>query len=144
MDTPLNDNFERKRLDEEAWREACNERYYRNCEAGCDLGETVLRAWVRQHWRGFLRARWIEHMQGVRFWAELHRCEFGLLCRSDLANSKELLGEIIDLLRRGAENLDILRWSRKHKSPAEQKVVAELLALININAYRLRCSFYDD
>jgi hypothetical protein len=55
-----------------------------------------------------------------------------------------LLDEIIEMVRCGAENLDILRWARKSKTPAEQKTVREILALININAHRLRCFFCDD
>jgi hypothetical protein len=103
-----------------------------------------LRFWVRQHWQGFLRARWIEHMQGYRFWVELKRDEFGLLKRRELVDARGLLDEIIEMVRCGAENLDILQWSRKTKTPAEQRTVIEILALININAHRLKCFFCDD
>jgi hypothetical protein len=144
MDMPVDENVERRSLCEESWREACAERWYRSQDAGCDMGEHALRQWVRLHWRGFLRARWIEHMQGIRFWVELHRCEFGLLRRRDLVDARELLDEIVNQLRQGAENLDIVRWARREKTPAEQATIKELLTLININAYRLRCSFCDD
>jgi hypothetical protein len=131
-------------LREESWDEACKERWYLSQKAGCDQGEHALRLWVRQHWRGFLRARWIEHMQGSRFWLELDRSEFGLLQRRDLENARGLLDEIIEMIRCGAENLDIVRWARRTKCPADQNTVRELLALVNINAHRLRCFFCDD
>jgi hypothetical protein len=144
MDMPVDENVERRSLNEDSWREACAERWYRSQDAGFDMGEHALRQWVRLHWRGFLRARWIEHMQGVRFWIELDRCEFGLLRRDDLVDARGLLDDIINQLRCGAENLDIVRWACREKSPAEQQTIKELLVLININAHRLRCSFCDD
>jgi len=135
---------ERRSLDEDSWAEACAERWYRSQEAGYDKGEEVIRQWVCRHWRGFLRARWVEHMQGARFWMELDRAEFGMLKKDDLANAGPLLEEIVDLLRQGAENLDIVRWSRRTKCPTDQATVKELLTRININAHRLPCKFYAD
>jgi hypothetical protein len=143
-DLLMDENVEHRSLSEESWREACADRWYRSEEAGCDQGENALREWVREHWRGFLRARWIEHLQGYRFWLELPRGEFGLLKRRDLVDARHLLDEIIELVRCGAENLDIIRWARQTKSAAEQATVQDLLCLININAHRLRCSFCDD
>lgn len=143
-DLLIDENVERRSLREESWGEACKERWYQSQKAGCDLGEHALRLWVRQHWQGFLRARWIEHMQGYRFWVELDRGEFGLLKRRELVDARGLLDEIIEMVRCGAENLDVVRWSLQTKTPAEQKTVHEILALININAHRLKCFFCDD
>lgn len=131
-------------LEKESWDEACKERWYLSEKAKCDQGEHALRFWVRQHWQGFLRARWIEHMQGYRFWVELDRAEFGLLKRRELVDARGLLDEIIEMVRCGGENLDIVRWALRMKTPAELKTVREILALININAHRLKCSFCDD
>jgi len=128
----IDENVEHRSLREESWGEACKERWYLSQKAGCDQGEHALRLWVRQHWQGF------------RFWVELDRKEFGLLKRRDLVDARGLLDEIIEMVRCGAENLDILRWSRRTKTPAEQKTVKEILALININAHRLKCFFCDD
>src|SRR5690349_11037556 len=103
-------NVECRSLKEEAWNEACTEKYYRSLEAGRDVGETAIRNWVHKHWPGFLRARWIEHMQGIRFWVELDRDEFGLLKQTPV-DVRPLLDRIIEMLKCGAENLDILVWS---------------------------------
>jgi hypothetical protein len=143
-DALVDQSIERRSLREESWDEACRERWILSQKAGCDQGEHALRTWVRQHWRGFLRERWIEHMQGYRFWVELDRSEFGLLKRRELVDTRGLLDDIIEMIRCGAENLDILRWARRTKTPPEQKTVVDILTLININAHRLRCFFCDE
>ena len=51
-------------------------------KAGRDLGETAIRTWIGQHWNGFLRQRWLEHLQGKTFWIELDQGDFGLLQHS--------------------------------------------------------------
>ncbi len=51
-------------------------------KAGRDLGETAIRSWIGQHWNGFLRHRWLEHLQGKAFWIELDQGDFGLLQRA--------------------------------------------------------------
>jgi hypothetical protein len=141
-DTLVDDNVERRSLKEESWREACDERWYRSQEAGRDMGESAIRQWVHLHWPGFLRARWIEHMLGVRFWVELDRDEFGVLKKMP-GDLRPILDDLIEQLRCGAENLNILCWSRR-RPPDQQKAIRELLQLINVNAHRLRCHFSDD
>src|SRR5688572_1341802 len=48
-------------------------------KAGHDVGEAAVGTWVREHWTGYLRAKWLEHLQGKCFWVELDRGDFGLL-----------------------------------------------------------------
>src|SRR5688572_32284212 len=110
-DALLEPVVERRSLHEEAWREACRERWYRSEEAGTDVGDGAVRQWVHQHWPGFLRARWIEHLLGERFWLELDREDFGLSRRVS-ADLRPLLDEILTRLGHGDENLDILVWAR--------------------------------
>ena len=62
--------------------EALRFKWIESEKAGCDLGETAIRAWIGQHWRGFLRHRWLEHLQGKTFWIELDQRDFGLLRRA--------------------------------------------------------------
>ncbi len=54
--------------------------------AGRDLGPEALRRWAGQHWRGFLRACCLEHLQGRRYWVELDRGDFGLLARGGMTS----------------------------------------------------------
>src|SRR5262249_25668949 len=62
-------------------REAQVYKWIESEKAGRDLGEAAIRRWVQEHWWGYLRARWLEHLQGKRFWVELDRGDFGLLQR---------------------------------------------------------------
>src|SRR5262249_43006386 len=79
-------------------------------KAGRDLGELALRRWVQQHWWGYLRARWVEHLEGKRFWVELDRGDFGLL-QQTFPQDRMLLDRILDRIKAGQENLDIIRWA---------------------------------
>src|SRR3954453_3202788 len=53
---------------EDCEREADRFKWIESEKAGRDLGEHAIRHWVRQHWSGYLRARWLEHLQGKTFW----------------------------------------------------------------------------
>src|ERR1700747_3768352 len=91
----------------EGEQEALHYKWYESEKAGHDLGEAALRRWVQCHWWGFLRARWLEHLQGKRFWVELDRGDFGLLQRKFHDNTL-LLDRILDRLKHGQENLDVI------------------------------------
>ena len=107
-------------------------------KAGCDLGETAIRRWVQNHWWGYLRARWLEHLQGKRFWVELDRGDFGLLQRKFHDNTI-LLDRILDRLKAGQENLDIIVWSQNWGiSP---QAVLQILEALDINSRRLAHRF---
>ena len=138
----IDDCIVQRSLCEESWIEACKERWYRSQKAGYDQGEQAIREWVKDHWRGLASPVDRTHA-GCRFWLELKRSEFGLLKRREFVNAGQLLDEIIEQLRCGDENLDILRKARKTKTPAEQATILEILLLIDVNANRLRCSFCD-
>ena len=103
-------------------------------KAGCDLGESALKRWVKEHWWGFLRARWIEHLQGSRFWVELDHDDFGLIVR-EFDNQKPLLNDIVSFIKSGKENLDIIRWAHCNNVPCEP--VLQILDRLNINGHRL-------
>jgi len=134
--------FECWSIKEEALREAKAEQWIQSFKAGRDLGDVVVQKWVHEHWAGFLRARWLDHMLGVRYWSELKRSEFGLLLKTP-SDRLCLLNEIVDQLRRKAENLDVIRWACAKKSPEEQAIVHDLLLIIDVNSRRMRCHFSD-
>jgi hypothetical protein len=105
-------------------------------KAGRDLGEWAIRSWVRQHWRGFLRERWLQHLHGRHYWIELDHDDFGLLDRA--FQGSRLIHDIVRLLREGHENLEIVNWAiDNHLSRAEVEEVLEILEVLHINSRRL-------
>jgi hypothetical protein len=115
-------------------QEAQRYKWIESERAGHDLGESAIRKWVQQHWWGYLRARWLEHLQGKCFWLELDRGDFGLLQRC-FQDKDLLLDRILDRLKAGQENLDILLWAIDWGIPLDS--VREILEALDINSRRL-------
>ena len=122
----------------ESEQEALRYKWIESEKAGCDLGEAAIRRWVKDHWWGYLRARWLEHLQGKRFWVELDRGDFGLLQRRFDDNTL-LLDRILDRLKAGQENLDIIRWAQDWNIPLEPVIL--ILEALDINSRRLAHRF---
>lgn len=122
-------------------KEAFEFKWIESERAGRDLGEAALRRWVKQHWWGFLRARWIEHLHGARFWIELDNDDFGLVHR-EFNDQRWLLNEIVGLIKNGKENLDIIDWAEKNQISLDQ--VIQILERLNINGHRLIHHFDQD
>jgi len=103
-------------------------------KAGCDLKDEALRRWVRLHWRDYLRARWLEHLRGTRFWIELDRGDFGLLQQLFLDHSL-LVDRVLDRFEAGKENLDIVQWAIEWNIPIAP--LLEILEALDLNGRRL-------
>src|SRR4051794_10013277 len=102
-------------------QEAQQYKWIESEKAGRDLGESAIRRWVHEHWNGFLRARWLEHLQGRAFWIELDHNDFGLLQRE--FRDSELIDEILSLLKAGKENLNVLNWALDNHLPMDEVLV---------------------
>jgi hypothetical protein len=118
----------------ESEQEALRYKWIESEKAGRDLGEPAIRRWVQHHWWGYLRARWIEHLEGKRFWMELDRGDYGLLLRR-FDDQTLLLDRILDRLKAGQENLDIICWAHDWHVPVTG--VLEILEALDINSRRL-------
>ena len=119
-------------------REAQRFKWIESEKVGYDLGEDAIRKWVKQHWWGYLRARWLEHLQGTKFWLELDRGDFGLLQRR-FQDKSLLLDRILDRLKSGQENLDVILWAQDWGIDFES--VCEILEGFDINSRRLEHQF---
>jgi len=117
--------------------EALQFKWIESEKAGHDLGEWAIRCWVRDHWHGFLRHRWLEHLQGRTFWIELDHDDFGLLL-SEFQDS-ELLDDILWRLKAGWENLDVLCWALDER--LDLREVVGMLEMLDINSRRIECQF---
>ncbi len=107
-------------------------------KAGRDLGEAAVRRWVKEHWWGYLRARWLEHLHGKQFWLELDRNDFGLLQRT-FQDQSLLLDRILDRIKAGQENLDIICWAHDWGIPICP--LLQILEALDINSRRLAHRF---
>jgi hypothetical protein len=126
--------MEKASVHEEGRQEALRHKWIASQHAGRDLGDHAIQCWVRDHWWGFLRARWVEHLQGVQFWTELDRNDFGLLQREFLDVSP-LLNQILDRIKQRQENLDIILWAREGNQCMLD--VLRILERLDINSRRL-------
>ena len=107
-------------------------------KAGYDLGEGAIRRWIREHWHGYLRARWLDHIQGKAFWIELDRGDYGIL-KNHFHDKALVLDRIIDRLIAGQENLDIINWALSWNIPIDP--VIQILEALDINSRRLAHRF---
>lgn len=123
---------------EDGQREAERHKWIESEKAGHDLGEAAIRCWVREHWSGYLRARWLEHLQGKTFWIELDRNDFGLLQRG-FQEQALLLDRIVDRLKSGQENLNVILWAQDWNVSIDD--VLTILEALDINSRRLICKF---
>jgi len=117
--------------------EALQFKWIESEKAGHDLGEWAIRCWVKSHWHGFLRHRWLEHLQGRTFWIELDHDDFGLLQRE--FRDSDLIDEVLWRLKSGWENLDVLCWALDED--LDMAEVIEMLEMLDINSRRIECQF---
>ena len=128
------EKIERSSVFDDCEREVQKFKWIESEKAGRDLGEIAVRRWVKEHWWGYLRARWLEHLHGKRFWKELDKGDFGLLQRTFHENDL-LLDRILDRIKAGQENLDIIRWALDWGIAT--KPLIEILEALDINSRRL-------
>lgn len=119
-------------------QEADRHKWIESERARRDLGNVAIVQWAKTHWPTYLRARWLEHIEGRRFWKELDRGDFGLLTRQ-FCEHELLLDRILDRLKAGQENLDIIRWAIDWSISVH--LVIQILETLDINSRRLNCHF---
>ena len=123
----------RKSVHDHGGEEANRHKWIESEKAGRDLGEWAIRCWVREHWNGFLRARWLEHLQGRNYWIELDHDDFALLQRE--FRDSPLISEIVARLIVGQENLGVVVWAIDHGLPMDE--VLKVLEALDINSRRI-------
>jgi hypothetical protein len=113
-------------------------RWIESEHAGHDVGDAVLGDWVDRYWKGFVRARLIEHLYGWRCWGAFDEADFGLLARRSVEYhvSTSVLQEVANILADGGENLDVVTWALARGEALDP--ILWLLDRIDINAKRHR------
>jgi len=124
-----------KSVYEESKEEIARHKWIESEKAGRDLGEQAVDQWSKDHWREYVRARWLEHVKGLTFWQELGECPFGILKESHLKNPL-LLDRVLDRVQAGLENLDIILWAQQWGLDVQD--VVDILESLDINVCRLQ------
>lgn len=106
--------------------------------AGRDLGNDAAHDWIDRFWKGWCRAKLIEHLYGWRCWGAFDEADFGLLTRHTVAFHvpRDTVERVADLLADGGENLDVVTWAVENRVDPEP--IIWLLDRIDINAKRHR------
>lgn len=125
----------RRSLQDEGASEAQKYKWIESEKAGHDLGAPAIRRWVKEHWNGFLRRRWVEHLEGTCYWVELDDDDYGLLQRA--FHDSEMLGPIFEMLKQGLENLDVINWALQENLAMPE--VRAILAALDVNSSRIEC-----
>ena len=115
---------------ESSYIEALRHKWIASEQAGRDLGDSAITQWLHQHWKGWCRERWIEHLMGRVYWAEFGREEFGALPRS-YKGEPSILEDVLERIRCGGENLDIILWASEKAIDIRQ--VIDILVIADIN-----------
>ena len=114
--------------------EASKYKWIESEKAGRDLGHSAIQRWFKEHWWRYCRARWMEHLQGTRYWQELDRGDFGLLQNPPPSSHPTLMDQILARLRTGQENLNIITWAHDERLPIDE--VLRILELLDVNSRR--------
>jgi hypothetical protein len=130
----LPDDVARLSLYIEGTKEAHTHKWILSEQAGRDLGEHAILDWTQKHWNAFLRARWIDHLFGRKYWIELEASDFGLLKRR--FRDSACLPMILDELARGRENLNIIDRFHRENRPVDEML--EILEELDVNSTRLQ------
>jgi hypothetical protein len=125
--------YVRLSVQDEGEEEANRYKWIESEKAGRDLGEWAILCWVKKHWNGFLRERWLEHLHGRTYWIELDCNDFGLLNRR--FRGSVLFEQILAKLKAGQENLHIVNWAIDCHQPMDE--VHEILVALDINSRRI-------
>jgi hypothetical protein len=122
------------RVYEEAERAIQEHKWIESEKAGQDLGVVAERDWVESYWRSFCRSRFVQHLRGDAFFDEFDTECFGVLA-GGFGEVAELLNSVLERLKEGAENLDLLRWGCQEHVPLHQ--LLRVLKAVDINGHRL-------
>ena len=118
----------------EAEKAAREHKWLASEKAGRDLGEEAVQEWTKSYWLRFYRWRFVQHLRGEVFWAEFDSRSYGIVT-GRLAAPRELLDQILDQVRDGAENLQLILWAQERGLPGDK--VIEILEALDINSQKL-------
>jgi hypothetical protein len=103
-------------------------------KAGRDLGVNAEQDWIEHYWRTFCRSRFVQHLRGEAFFDEFDTECFGIFS-GRIEDMAGLPNVVLERIKEGAENLDLIRWGYQEHVPHNQ--LLEVLTAADINGHRL-------
>jgi len=129
----INGTSETHSLYHHAREEALRHKWLESEKVGRDLGRRAIEDWNKHHWWRWCRGRWLEHLQGDIYWKELGPSYFGVL-KKRLVADPVLQDRIVDRIKDGWENLDIILWATRWG--LDIGAVHEVLTMLDMNSCR--------
>jgi len=123
-----------KSLYKYSYLEALRYKWIASEQAGRDLGDRAIAEWLSLYWLRWCRSRWLEHLMGIVYWAEFDPAAFATLANTCCADVL-LFDRVLDRVRCGWENLDIILWAADWKLDTD--AVIDVLIMLDINRARL-------
>jgi hypothetical protein len=123
------------RVYEEADKAIQEHKWIESEKAGRDLGVNATREWIQSYWPTFYRSRLVQHLCGEAFFDEFDSACFGILSEQ-FGEVAGLLNVVLERIKEGAENLDLLRWSYQEEHVPHNQLLQVLIAA-NLNGHRL-------
>jgi hypothetical protein len=112
--------------------EAERHKYIESEKVGSDVGLRAIHDWHQRYWTLWLRHRWLEHLLGQVHYEEFAPESYGAL-RQRFGPS-DLLAEVIERVRYGAENIDVLTWATREGR--DLSTVIAMLIVMRVNDIR--------
>jgi hypothetical protein len=122
------------RVYEEADKAIREHKWIESEKAGRDLGVNATRDWIDSYWRTFYRSRLVQHLRGEAFFDEFDTECFGILSER-FEEVAGMLNMVLERIKEGAENLDLLRWGYQEHLP--RNLLLQVLIAANLNGHRL-------
>jgi hypothetical protein len=122
------------RVYEEADKAIREHKWIESEKAGRDLGVNATRDWIDSYWRTFYRSRLVQHLRGEAFFDEFDTECFGILSER-FEEVAGMLNMVLERIKEGAENLDLLRWGCQEHLPGN--LLLQVLIAANLNGHRL-------
>jgi hypothetical protein len=122
------------RVYEEANRAIQEHKWIESEKAGRDLGVDAEQDWIGHYWRTFCRSRLVQHLRGEVFFDEFDTECFGIFS-GRFEDVPGLLNVVLERIKEGAENLDLLRWACQEHVP--HNPLLDVLKAADINGHRL-------
>ena len=128
-----------KRVCESSYIEALKYKWIASEKAGRDLGDAAVAEWLKLHWPGWCREKWVEHLRGDCFWSEFGEDAFNAF-RQTFAGDPAILESVTEKIRCGWENLDIILWASDAGLNIDH--VLDILVIADINQRRIDESLF--